>query len=90
MTGEGQEVSGHQRAEPRVKEKTTMEVSEEVEKEVKRVERRSCSPESVERTANCAALLGIGKLSAQTDVTKHVNLPTWCNMMEINIPICSR
>ena len=67
-----------------------MEASEEAEKGVKRVERSRCSPGSVERTASCAELLGIGKLSAQTDVTKHVNLPTWCNMMEINIPICSR
>jgi hypothetical protein len=67
-----------------------MEVSEEVEKEVKRVERRSCSPESVERTANCAALLGIGKLSAQPGVTKHASLPMWCNTTETNIQICPR
>jgi hypothetical protein len=71
-------------------EKITMEVSEEVEKEVKRVERRSCSPGLVERTANCAGLLGIGRLSAQHDVTKHVSLPMWCNMMETNFQICPR
>ena len=46
----------NQRSEPKVTAKTTMEVSEEAEKEVRRVERRSCSPGSVVCIANCAAL----------------------------------
>jgi hypothetical protein len=67
-----------------------MEVSEEAEKEVRRVERRSCSPGSVVCIANCAALLGIGKLNAQPDETKHASQQTWCNLMETNIQICPR